>query len=139
MAATVHDVLITIGLYVAFGKLGLCSGQFTAPMLAALLMILGYSINDTIVLFDRIREELKLHPDYSLRRLVDFSVNRVLPRTILTSVTTLLAASALYVFGAGIIKDFSFVFILGILTGTCLLYTSPSPRDRTRSRMPSSA
>ena len=118
VAATIHDVLITIGLYVLLGKLGLCSGQFTAPMLAALLMILGYSINDTIVLFDRIREELKLHPDYSLRRLVDFSVNRVLPRTILTSVTTLLAACALYIFGAGIIKDFSFVFILGILTGT---------------------
>jgi len=118
VAATVHDVLITIGLYVVLGKLGFCSGQFTAPMLAALLMILGYSINDTIVLFDRIREELKLHPDYSLRRLVNFSINRVLPRTILTSLTTLLAAVALYVFGAGIIKDFSFVFILGILTGT---------------------
>ena len=118
VAATVHDVLITIGLYVLLGKLGLCSGQFTAPMLAALLMILGYSINDTIVLFDRIREELKLHPDYSLRRLVNFSINRVLPRTILTSLTTLLAAIALYIFGAGIIKDFSFVFILGIITGT---------------------
>jgi SecD/SecF fusion protein len=118
VAATVHDVLITVGLYVLLGKLGLCSGQFTAPMLAALLMILGYSINDTIVLFDRIREELKLHPDYSLRRLVNFSINRVLPRTILTSLTTLLAAIALYIFGAGIIKDFSFVFILGIITGT---------------------
>ena len=118
MAATIHDVLITIGLYVLLGKLGLCSGQFTAPMLAALLMILGYSINDTIVLFDRIREELKLRPDLSLGRIINFSVNRVLPRTILTSITTLLAASALYVYGAGIIRDFSFVFILGILTGT---------------------
>ena len=118
VAATIHDVLITIGLYVLLGKLGLCSGQFTAPMLAALLMILGYSINDTIVLFDRIREELKLRPDLSLGRIINFSVNRVLPRTILTSITTLLAASALYVYGAGIIRDFSFVFILGILTGT---------------------
>ena len=118
VAATIHDVLITIGLYVLLGKLGLCSGQFTAPMLAALLMILGYSINDTIVLFDRIREELKLRPDLSLGRIINFSVNRVLPRTILTSITTLLAATALYVYGAGIIRDFSFVFILGILTGT---------------------
>ena len=118
VAATVHDVLITVGLYVLLGKVGLCSGQFTAPMLAALLMILGYSINDTIVLFDRIREELKLRPDLSLGRIVNFAVNRVLPRTILTSVTTLLAALSLYIFGAGIIKDFSFVFILGILTGT---------------------
>ena len=118
VAATVHDVLITIGLYVLLGKLGLCSGQFTAPMLAALLMILGYSINDTIVLFDRIREELKLRPDLSLGRIINFSVNRVLPRTILTSITTLLAATALYIYGAGIIRDFSFVFILGILTGT---------------------
>ncbi len=118
VAATVHDVLITIGLYVLLGKLGFCSGQFTAPMLAALLMILGYSINDTIVLFDRIREELILHPNMTLGRVINFSVNRVLPRTILTSITTLLAASALYIFGAGIIKDFSFVFVLGILTGT---------------------
>jgi SecD/SecF fusion protein len=118
VAATVHDVLITIGMFVVCGNLGLCSGQFTAPMLAALLMILGYSINDTIVLFDRIREELKLKPDLSLLRIINFSVNRVLPRTILTSVTTLLAALSLYIFGAGIIKDFSFVFILGILTGT---------------------
>jgi SecD/SecF fusion protein len=118
VAATVHDVLITIGLFVLCGKLGLCSGQFTAPMLAALLMILGYSINDTIVLFDRIREELRLKPDLKLHRIINFSVNRVLPRTILTSVTTLLAAFSLYIFGAGIIKDFSFVFVLGILTGT---------------------
>ena len=73
VAATIHDVLITIGLYVLLGKLGLCSGQFTAPMLAALLMILGYSINDTIVLFDRIREELKLRPDLSLGRIINFS------------------------------------------------------------------
>ena len=118
VAATVHDVLITIGMFVVCGNLGLCSGQFTAPMLAALLMILGYSINDTIVLFDRIREELRLKPDLSLLRIINFSVNRVLPRTILTSVTTLLAALSLYIFGAGIIKDFSFVFVLGILTGT---------------------
>ena len=118
VAATVHDVLITIGMFVACSNLGLCSGQFTAPMLAALLMILGYSINDTIVLFDRIREELRLKPDLSLLRVINFSVNRVLPRTILTSVTTLLAALSLYIFGAGIIKDFSFVFVLGILTGT---------------------
>jgi len=105
-------------MFVVCGNLGLCSGQFTAPMLAALLMILGYSINDTIVLFDRIREELRLKPDLSLLRIINFSVNRVLPRTILTSVTTLLAALSLYIFGAGIIKDFSFVFVLGILTGT---------------------
>ena len=118
VVATVHDVLITIGMFVVCGNLGLCSGQFTAPMLAALLMILGYSINDTIVLFDRIREELRLKPDLSLLRIINFSVNRVLPRTILTSVTTLLAALSLYIFGAGIIKDFSFVFVLGILTGT---------------------
>lgn len=118
VVATVHDVLITIVLYVLLGNLGFCSGQFTAPMVAALLMILGYSINDTIVLFDRIREELKLRPDLSLGRIINFSVNRVLPRTILTSVTTLLASLALYIYGAGIIRDFSFVFILGILTGT---------------------
>ncbi|MDQ8194831.1 protein translocase subunit SecD [Coraliomargarita sp. SDUM461004] len=119
VVATIHDVLMTIGIFVICGELGIfVSGQFTAPMLAAILMIVGYSINDTIVAFDRIREELELNPGMDLRNLINLSISRVFSRTLLTSITTLLAALSLYVFGAGVINDLSFVFIVGILTGT---------------------
>ena len=119
VVATVHDVLMTVGIFVLFGQFGLfVSGQFTAPMLAAILMIVGYSINDTIVVFDRIREELDLNPGTNLRAIINLAISRVFSRSLLTSITTLLAAASLYIFGAGIINDFSFVFIIGILTGT---------------------
>ena len=119
VVATMHDVLMTIGIFVLCGQFGLfVSGQFTAPMIAAILMIVGYSINDTIVVFDRIREELDLNPGTNLRAIVNMAINRVLSRSLLTSITTLLAALSLYIFGAGIINDFSFVFIVGIVTGT---------------------
>ncbi|MEM7792032.1 MAG: protein translocase subunit SecF, partial [Verrucomicrobiota bacterium] len=117
--ATIHDVLMTIGIFVIFGSLGIfVSGQFSAPMLAAILMIVGYSINDTIVVFDRIREELELNPGTDLRSIINMAISRVFSRSVLTSITTLLAATSLYVFGAGVINDFSFVFIIGIVTGT---------------------
>lgn len=117
--ATIHDVLMTIGIFVLCGELGLfVSGQFTAPMLAAILMIVGYSINDTIVVFDRIREELELNPGTDLRSIINIAISRVFSRSLLTSITTLLAATSLYIFGAGVINDFAFVFIIGILTGT---------------------
>ena len=112
VVATVHDVLMTLGIFVLFG------GQFTSPMIAAVLMILGYSINDTIVVFDRIREELGLDPDASLKDIIRLAINRVLSRSILTSLTTFLAAVVLWIFGAGIINDFAFVFMVGIITGT---------------------
>ena len=121
VVATIHDILMTVGLFVLIGHLSegiICSGQFTAPMLASILMIVGYSINDTIVVFDRIREELELNPVTNLRKIVIIAINRVLSRSILTSFTTLLAAVSLWVFGAGIINDFAFVFVIGILTGT---------------------
>jgi SecD/SecF fusion protein len=119
VVATIHDVLMTIGIFVICGALGIfVSGQFTAPMLAAILMIVGYSINDTIVVFDRIREELELNPGTDLRRIINLAISRVFSRSLLTSLTTLLAALSLYIFGAGVINDFAFVFIIGILTGT---------------------
>jgi len=119
VVATIHDVLMTIGIFVICGELGIfVSGQFTAPMLAAILMIVGYSINDTIVAFDRIREELELNPGMDLRNVINLSISRVFSRTLLTSITTLLAATSLYVFGAGVINDLAFVFIIGIITGT---------------------
>jgi SecD/SecF fusion protein len=112
VVASVHDILMTIGIFVLFGY------QFSAPMVAAILCIAGYSINDTIVVFDRIREELKLNPNTRLREIVNMAIHRVFARSLMTSITTLLAASALFVFGTGVLKDLSFTFIVGILTGT---------------------
>ena len=85
---------------------------------AAILMIVGYSINDTIVVFDRIREELTLNPTTKLKTIINLAINKTLSRTILTSLTTLMAAAALYIFGAGVINDLALVFIIGIITGT---------------------
>jgi SecD/SecF fusion protein len=119
ITASIHDILMTIGMYVFLGEFcGFGSGQFTAPMIASILMTVGYSINDTIVVFDRIREELDLNPQMSLRDVVHLAVNRTLSRTLLTSITTLLATLALYIWGSGVIVDLSLVFLLGILTGT---------------------
>lgn len=112
VVATVHDVLMTIGVFVLLG------GQFSAPMVAAILMIVGYTINDTIVVFDRIREELELRPEMNLFDIVNLAINRTLSRTLLTSVTTLMAAISLFIFGAGVIQDYSLIFVIGILTGT---------------------
>jgi len=119
VVATVHDIFLSIGAYVILGSvLGVGSGQFTAPMVAAVLMIIGYSLNDTIVVFDRIREELTLNPSATLGNVINDAINRTLSRTLLTSVTTLLATVSLYVFGAGVVIDFALVFIIGIFTGT---------------------
>lgn len=119
LTATVHDVLMTVSVYFFLGEIfGIGSGQFTAPMIAAVLMTVGYSINDTIVVFDRVREELTLNPGLNLRNVVHLSINRTLSRTLLTSLTTLFASFALYLFGAGVIVDFSLVFLIGVITGT---------------------
>lgn len=119
VVATIHDMLMTIGIFVLLGEIfGIGSGQFTAPMIAAILMTVGYSINDTIVVFDRVREELDLNPGMNLRKVIHKSINLVLNRTVLTSLTTLFASLTLFLFGAGVIKDFALVFLIGILTGT---------------------
>ncbi len=112
VVATVHDVLMTVGMFVLFG------GQFNAPMVAAILAIIGYSVNDTVVVFDRIREELKLNPTGNLRTIVNLSISRVFSRSLMTSFTTLLAASALFMVGGGVLRDLAFTFIIGIVTGT---------------------
>lgn len=118
IVATVHDVVLTVGLYVILGLWGVGSGQFSAAMIAAVLMVMGYSINDKIVVFDRIREELTLKPTMTLRDIINYAINRTLSRTLLTSLSTFLAALALFLFGTGIIVDFSLVFMLGIVVGT---------------------
>ncbi len=118
VVSSLHDVLLTIGLYVILGIFGIGTGQFSSSMVAAILMVVGYSINDKIIIFDRIREELKLRPQMTLREVINYSINKTLARTLITSITTFVAAAALFLFGTGIIVDFSLVFILGILTGT---------------------
>ena len=110
--ATVHDVLMTIGMFVLFG------GQFNAPMVAAILAIIGYSVNDTVVVFDRIREELKLNPEGDLRTIVNLAITRVFSRSLMTSFTVFLAAFALFLAGGGVLRDLAFTFLIGIITGT---------------------
>jgi SecD/SecF fusion protein len=112
MFSTLHDIMMTIGIFVLTGH------KFSAPMVAAILCIAGYSINETVVVFDRIREELKINPTGSLRDIVNIAINKVFARTIMTSSTTFLAALSLYVFGSGVLRDISFTFLVGIVTST---------------------
>ncbi|MCR5183195.1 MAG: protein translocase subunit SecD [Opitutales bacterium] len=109
---TLHDIVIVTGVYLT------CGGQLTASMIAALLMVAGYSINDTIVVFDRIREELALRPQLSLGDLINLAINNTLSRTMVTSVTTFLTALALAYFGAGDVAEYGKVFIWGVIIGT---------------------
>lgn len=112
VVATVHDVLMTIGVFVLFGR------QFNASMVAAILLVMGYSINDTIVVFDRIREELKLNPTGTLRDIVTRSLNLTLSRTVITGGTTLLTAIVLLLVTGGEVNDIAFTLLIGVLTGT---------------------
>ena len=112
VVALVHDVVLTIGI---FSLLGL---EFNLPIVAALLTIVGYSLNDTVVVYDRIRENLRKYKKMALDELLNLSINQTLSRTILTSVTTLLALVSLFVFGTEVIKGFTFAMIWGVLIGT---------------------
>jgi len=111
--ALLHDVLITIGIYCLLGR------QLSLPIVAALLTIVGYSVNDTIVVFDRIREDLKLmRGKASYREIANLSINQTLSRTVLTSLTTLLTVTMLLLFGGGAINDFALALFIGIIVGT---------------------
>ena len=112
IVALIHDVIITIGIFSIFDK------EFTLPIVAALLTIVGYSLNDTIIVFDRIRENLKKFHKKPLDFVVNRSINETLSRTILTSLTTLVVVVTLFVLGGGIIHDFAFALIISILVGT---------------------
>jgi preprotein translocase subunit SecF len=107
-----HDVVLAVGLFCIIGL------EFNLTIVAAILTILGYSLNDTVVVFDRIREYLRKYKSMPLADLIDFSINSVLPRTLLTSVTTLIALTSLYVFGGEVIRGFTLAMILGVLIGT---------------------
>lgn len=116
VVAVIHDVLLTIGAYCIANAVS--GRQFNATVVAALLTIIGFSINDNIVIFDRIREDLKLGVKGTFREIINRALNQTLSRTIITSGTVFLATLSLYIFGGGVINDFAFTFLVGIITGT---------------------
>ncbi|GAA6137611.1 protein translocase subunit SecF [Arenicella sp. 4NH20-0111] len=112
VTALIHDVAITLGI---FSLIGL---EFTLPVLAALLAVIGYSLNDTIVVFDRIRENFRKLRETDTKEIMNYSINQTLPRTILTSLTTLLVLIALYFYGGDALNGFAATLIIGVLIGT---------------------
>ena len=112
IAALFHDIIITLGFFSLF------SLEINLSIVAAVLTIVGYSMNDTVVIFDRVRENLKKYSDIKIYEITNTSINETLSRTIITSVTTLLALISIFVFGGAILKGFSFAMILGVIVGT---------------------
>jgi len=110
--ALIHDVIITVGIF------SFLAYEVNLSIVAAVLTIVGYSMNDTVVIFDRIRENLKKYSKMSIAEISDLSTNQTLSRTLITSVTTLLALFSIYIFGGAILKGFSFAMILGVIIGT---------------------
>ncbi|MFA9229491.1 MAG: protein translocase subunit SecF [Microgenomates group bacterium] len=110
--ALLHDVFITVGVFALFQL------KFDLTIIAALLTILGYSINDTVVVFDRLRENLQKYKTMPLRDVMNLSVNETLSRTLMTSLTTLIAVGAMLAFGGDVIRGFSFAIFLGVILGT---------------------
>ena len=110
--ALIHDVIITLGIF------SLLTYEINLSIVAAVLTIVGYSMNDTVVIFDRIRENLKKYLKISTSDICDTSINETLSRTLITSVTTLLALLSIYIFGGEILKGFSFAMIVGVIVGT---------------------
>lgn len=110
--ALFHDVIITVGIFSITGK------EISLPIVAALLTIVGYSLNDTIVVFDRIREDLKIYRKESYGGVINHSINETLSRTIITSLTTFVVVLSLYVFGGTVIHDFAFAILIGVVVGT---------------------
>ena len=112
VAALVHDVILTIGVFSLFQI------KFDLAIIAALLTIVGYSLNDTVVVFDRVRENLRRYKQKTLKEVLNLSINETLSRTFMTSVTTLLALLSLFVLGGDVIRGFVFAMILGVVVGT---------------------
>jgi preprotein translocase subunit SecF len=107
-----HDVLITLGVF------SLTNREINLPVIAAILTIVGYSLNDTIVIFDRVRDNLRIMRKHDFENILDASINQTLSRTIITSSTTFLTVFALFLFGGKVINDFAFTLIIGVLVGT---------------------
>jgi SecD/SecF fusion protein len=116
VVAVIHDVLLAIGCYCLANAIS--GREFNATVVAAILTIIGFSINDKIVIFDRIREDLKLGMRGSFKDVINQALNQTLSRTIITSGTVFIATACLYILGGGVINDFAFTFLVGIVTGT---------------------
>ncbi len=112
VAALVHDVVVTVGVFSIFQL------KFDLTIVAALLTILGYSINDTVVIFDRLRENLQKYKQMPLRDLMNLTTNETLSRTVMTATTTFLALTALFIFGGDVIRGFVFAMLFGVVIGT---------------------
>ena len=112
IGAVFHDVIITLGFF------SLLNFEINLSIVAAVLTIVGYSMNDTVVIFDRVRENLKKYADINIFDITNISINETLSRTIITSITTLLALLSIFIFGGAILKGFSFAMILGVIVGT---------------------
>ena len=110
--ALFHDVIVTLGLFSLFGL------EINLSIIAAVLTIVGYSMNDTVVIFDRVRENLRKYSDIKIYELTNISINETLSRTLITSITTLLALLSIFFFGGEILKGFSLAMIFGVLFGT---------------------
>jgi SecD/SecF fusion protein len=116
IVGVVHDVLLAIGCYCIANAVS--GREFNATVVAAVLTIIGFSLNDKIVIFDRIRENLKLGVRGTFREVINQALNQTLSRTIITSGTVLIATLCLFIWGGGVINDFAFTFLIGIITGT---------------------
>ncbi|MDC0248063.1 protein translocase subunit SecF [Pelagibacteraceae bacterium] len=112
ITAIIHDVIITIGIF------SFLAYEVNLSIVAAVLTIVGYSMNDTVVIFDRIRENLRKYSNISIIEISNISINETLSRTIITSMTTLLALVSIFIFGGEILKGFSFAMIVGVIIGT---------------------
>ncbi|MDR0645728.1 MAG: protein translocase subunit SecF [Elusimicrobiota bacterium] len=124
VVALFHDVFLAIGAFSFFGF------EVDLVIVAAFLTIAGFSVNDTIVIFDRVRENIKLHPKYGLKELLNLSVNETLSRTVITSLTVIVATAILFVLGGSVLRNFSLAMLIGLISGvystvglvTCLVY-----------------
>ena len=138
--ALFHDVLFVLSAYAIVQLMGI-SYEVDQVFIAAMLTIVGYSINDTVIVFDRIRETLGLKPRLPLEEAVNESVNNVMSRTLITSLTTLLVVLILLVFGGEVLRGFSFALFIGILVGTysSVYIASPVVVDLTQRKSPAPA
>lgn len=112
LIATAHDVILVIGAF------SVAQVKFSMPVIAAVLTVAGYSVTDTIVVFDRIREMQEKHPDVKIETLINSAINQTMSRTVLTSLTTFLTSASIFLFGGGLIRDFAFAMCIGVIVGT---------------------
>jgi SecD/SecF fusion protein len=139
IVALAHDVLITLSAFAIAGALGM-TYEVDQVFVAAILTIIGYSINDTVVVFDRVREEVGLHSRGSILNIFNRAINNTLNRTMITSVTTFFVLLVLFLFGGEVLKGFSFALLVGIIVGTysSVFVATPIVADLTKEEVAAS-